>query len=121
MGQTQIIGAAGELAAVEWLRKEGFDIVAQNWRDGRYEIDIIAQKWDTIHFVEVKSRNALSWGSPEEAMTPAKQRSFRRAVQAFLAINDTDLEPQLDLIAVETTPDGSFEIRYIPEAVISRW
>jgi putative endonuclease len=121
MGRTQIIGAAGELAAVEWLRKEGFDIVAQNWRSGRYEIDIVAQRWDKIHFVEVKSRDALSWESPEEAMTQAKQRAFRYAVQAFLAINDTDLEPQLDLIAVDTLADGSCEVRYIPEAVISRW
>lgn len=121
MGRTQIIGAAGEQAAVDWLRDKGFDIVARNWRSGRYEIDIVAQKWDRIHFVEVKSRDALSWESPEEAMTQAKQRSFRMAVQAFLAINDTDLDPQLDLIAVDTSADGHAEVRYIPEAVISRW
>ncbi len=121
MGKTQEIGAAGEQAAVDWLRGEGFDIVKRNWRSGSYELDIVAQRWDKIHFVEVKSRDAMSWETPEDAMTPAKQRSFRKAAEAYLTLYDTDLEPQLDLIAVDTLPEGRFEVRYIPEAVISRW
>jgi putative endonuclease len=96
-------------------------IVARNWRSGRYELDIVAHRGDTIHFVEVKTRDAGGLTSPEEAMTSAKQRSFRLAVQAWLAQNPTDLEPQMDLIAIDTSPDGAMEIRYIPEAVISRW
>jgi putative endonuclease len=121
VGVTQAIGAAGEKAAVEWLEREGFEILARNWRSGRYELDIVARRSDTLHFVEVKTRDAEGWASPEEAMTPAKQRSFRLAVQAWLAQNPSDLEPQLDLIAVDTSPDGILEVRYIPEAVISRW
>lgn len=121
MGATQKIGADGERAALEWLRREGFEIIATNWRSGRYELDIIAKRWDRIHFVEVRSRDPLSWETPEESLGRAKQRSFRRAVEAYLALYDTDLEPQLDLIAVETVPDGAPEIRYVPEAVISRW
>ena len=121
VGQTQIIGAAGEKAAEDWLENEGFEIVARNWRSGRYELDIVARRGNTINFVEVKSRVAEGWTSPEDAMTPAKRRSFRTAVQAWLAQNPTDLEPQLDLVAVDTSPDGIVEVRYIPEAVISRW
>jgi putative endonuclease len=121
MANTQKIGAEGEQAAVDWLRAEGFEIVARNWRSSPYELDIVARRWDTLHFVEVKSRDSLSWQTPEESMTLKKQRSFRRAVEAYLALTDSDLEPQLDLIAVDTAADGSFEVRYIPEAVISRW
>ncbi len=122
MGQTQVIGAAGEQAAVDWLKKNGFEIVARNWRSGRYELDIVAKRREgTLHFIEVKSRDALSWESPEEAMTPAKQRSFRLAAQAYLTTNPSDLEPQMDLVAVDTSPDGLPVIRYIPEAVIPRW
>ena len=121
MGLAQIIGAAGEKAAEEWLAGEEFEIVARNWRSGKYELDIVARRGGTIHFVEVKTRDADGWTSPEEAMTPAKQRSFRYAVQAWLAQFPSDLEPQMDLIAVDTTPDGITRVRYIPEAVICRW
>ncbi len=121
MGLTQIIGAAGEKAAEDWLDREGFEIIARNWRSGRYELDIVAKRGEAIHFVEVKTRDADSWASPEEAMTPAKQRSLRLAVQAWLAQNPTDLEPQIDLVAIDTSPDGILEVRYIPQAVISRW
>jgi putative endonuclease len=121
MGLTQKIGAEGEQTAVDWLRTQGFEIVARNWRSAPYELDIVARRWDVLHFVEVKSRDNLSWETPEEAITPAKQRSFRRAVEGYLALNPSELEPQLDLIAVDTSRDGSFEVRYIPDAVIARW
>ena len=121
MGRTQVIGAAGERAAEDWLEKEGFVILARNWRDGRYELDLVACRGGVLHFIEVKTRDEESWESPEDAMTPAKQRSFRRAATAWLQQNPSELEPQLDLIAVDTSRDGILDIRYIPEAVISRW
>jgi len=121
MGLTQIIGTAGEDAAARWLKSEGFEILARNWRSGRYELDIVARRGDTMHFVEVKSRDEGSWQSPEEAITPAKSRAFLYAARAWLETNPTDLDAQLDLIAVDTTPDGAMEVRYIPEAVLPRW
>jgi putative endonuclease len=122
MGLTQIIGAAGERAAAEWLEREEFEILARNWREGRYELDIVARRGGTLHFIEVKTRDGDSWESPEDAMTAAKQRSFRHAVTAWLTrYPSEEYEPQLDLIAVDTAADGSLTVRYIPEAVISRW
>jgi putative endonuclease len=122
VGSTQItIGADGEKRAAEWLEREGFTVVARNWRSGKYELDIVAKRRGSIHFVEVKTRDRKGWQTPEEAMTSDKQRAFKLAVQAWLAQNPTDLEPQMDLIAIETTPDGIHELRYIPEAVICRW
>ncbi len=109
-------GAQGELMAAEWLRANGFELLHRNWRDGRYELDIVACKLDTIHFVEVKRRKAGSLTSPEAALTPAKFRSLMRAAQAYLAIHRIDLEPQFDLIAIEGD-----ELRYIPNAATPSW
>ena len=53
---TTLIGARGEEIATEWLRARGYMIVSRNWRDGRYEVDIIAQRGFSLHFVEVKTR-----------------------------------------------------------------
>jgi putative endonuclease len=121
MGITQIIGAGGERLAEKWLEREGFEIVARNWRSGKYELDLVAYRRGTIHFVEVKTRDSETWESPEDAMDSKKQRAFKYAVQAWLSQNPTDLEPQMDLIAIENTSAGNPEIRYIPEAVICRW
>lgn len=121
MGLTQTIGASGEQAAFDWLEQEGFEVVARNWRSGRYELDIVAKRAGTLHFIEVKTRDEGSWESPEDAMGPAKQRSFRKAAQAYLAQYPTDLEPQLDLVAVDTATGNCHRVRYIPDAVINRW
>ncbi len=121
MGVTQVIGAAGEAAAEKWLEDEEFEILARNWRSGRYELDIVARRGGTLHFVEVKTRDEESWESPEDAITPAKARSLRHAASAWLAQYPSELEPQFDLIAVDTTSEGGLTVRYIPEAIIPRW
>ncbi len=104
-----------------WLAKHDFEIVARNWRSGRYELDIVACRAGTLHFVEVKTRDEASWESPEDAITPSKARSLRYAAAAWLAQYPSELEPQFDLIAVDTNPDGIVDVRYIPEAIIPRW
>jgi putative endonuclease len=114
-------GRLGEEVATEWLRANGYQISEKNWRSGRYELDIVATRFDTIHFVEVKCRGEESFISPEQSLTPSKQRSLQRAVAAYLALHDTDLEPQIDLLAVTLGVDGGVDVQYIPEAVVARW
>lgn len=114
-------GRRGERIAAEWLRSRGFEIRELNWRYGRYEIDIIAQRWDTIRFVEVKTRRAGALTPPEAAITRAKFRSLRRAADHYLTLHSLDLEPQFDLFAVEIAPDGSASVRYEERAMESHW
>lgn len=117
-GRGTLIGSAGEDAAVDWLRTEGFYICERNWRAGRYEIDIIAQRWNEVHFVEVKTRRSQGWIAPEQAVDAAKLRSLRRAAAAYLSRHRmSQYEIRFDLIAVETHDDGQRELRYIPDII----
>ncbi len=115
------IGAIGEAAAIAFLRKQGFVIRDHNWRSGRYELDIVAERWGVIHFVEVKSRKAGGWNIPEEAITPQKARALSRAAAAYLGIYCQRCEHQIDLVAIDMEEDRVVELRYIENAVLSSW
>ena len=78
-------GRRGEQAAVDYLRRAGFAILERNWRSGRYELDIVARRWDELHFIEVKTRRAGGLTTPEEAITPRKFASLRRAAASRAA------------------------------------
>ncbi len=121
MGLTQQIGSRGEDEAVDFLRRNGFLIVERNWRNGRYEIDIIAQRWDELHFVEVKTRKAGGWTTPEQAITRSKFESLRHAARLYIARKHRMEEPQFDLCAVEQYPDGHCEVRLVENAMESHW
>ncbi len=121
MTEKQECGAAGEQAAVDWLRRNGFMIVERNWRSGRYEIDIIASRWGVLHIVEVKTRRAGSLTAPEEAITEQKFRSLRRAASAYIAQHGLHDELQFDLIAVDAVPDGTMNVRFIENAMQCNW
>ena len=81
-------GQRAEVAAAEYLRKLGYKILEQNWRTRYCEIDIIAQKDKTIHFVEVKYRINDNQGSGLDFITSAKLRQMQFAAELWISQND---------------------------------
>ncbi len=114
-------GFRGEAETCDYLCREGYAIEARNWREGRYELDIVARKADCLHFVEVKTRRKDGLTTPEQAMDLRKQRALRRAAQAYLALTGWRGEVQFDLAAVEALPDGRYEVRLVEDAVEFHW
>ena len=121
MTTKQECGAAGEQAAVDWLRANGFMIMERNWRSRRYEIDIIASRWGVVHIIEVKTRHAGSLTAPEDAITEHKFQSLRRAATAYIAQHRLQAELQFDLIAVESHADGTMNVRMVENAMQCNW
>ena len=67
---------------------------------GRYEIDIIARKGDTVAFVEVKTRHNDAIG-PEESVGPTKRKHIRAAAHRYMAqLDDPELYYRFDVAAV---------------------
>lgn len=120
MGRAQEIGNKAEEAAAQWLTLNGFTILDRNWRSGRYELDIVAKRHGTLHFVEVKCRKRGGLTTPEDAITPAKFRSLSKAAEEYIAANGVISEIQFDLVSVEYSA-GGYDIRYIPNAMVARW
>ena len=114
-------GALGERAAAEALRAAGYELQALNWRQGRYELDIVASRDGVLHFVEVKTRQADSLTPPEAAATPRKFHALRRAASVYLATTGWQGEVQFDLAAVTVATDGATADRQIETAKECHW
>lgn len=80
----RVFGQIGENAAADVLRAKGYRILKQNYRCRYGEIDIIAEKYGDLSFVEVKTRQNLNYGRPCEAVTEEKKRHLKLAARCYL-------------------------------------
>jgi putative endonuclease len=78
------LGERGEDAAAAFLERTGMTIIERNWRCPAGEVDIIALDDNEIVLVEVKTRRTVRRGTPEEAVTPAKQKRYAKLATAYI-------------------------------------
>lgn len=96
------IGLYSEFLARWFLRFHGYRILKSRYITGkntnRAEIDIIAQRKNTIVFIEVKSRQTVS--AAWDAITPAQSARLRRAAETFLINKHWTGNARFDVIVV---------------------
>ena len=109
------LGKKGEMMAIEYLKKKGYQILQHNWKLNNWEIDIIAQKKNEIIFVEVKTRSDNYLMQPEDAVDYRRQRRMTNAANAYINYYRVDLEPRFDIIAIILN-DNRKEINNIEDA-----
>ena len=80
----KLLGDRGERAAVKYLKRLGYRILAKQYRNNFGEVDIIAQDGQTFVFVEVKTRTSTEDGQPFEAVDRRKQDKITRVALAWL-------------------------------------
>ncbi len=109
------LGRWGEQVAAEHLARAGLRVLDRNWRAGRLgELDLVCREGLDLVFVEVKTRSSLAFGSPAEAITPAKAARLRRLGGAWLAAHDdAAVDVRFDLVGVLRAPDGSVEVTHL--------
>lgn len=86
--------------AAGYCTRQGFRILHQNWRHGRLEVDIIAEKDGILHFIEVKTRRSAAYGNPEDSVTPKKIRNLMEAAEEFLELYPQWQRIQFDVLAI---------------------
>lgn len=114
--QRRKAGNIGEDAVCGFLARHGYEIIKRNFTVRGGEIDIIAEKADTIAFVEVKTRTVGSMTSAEEAVDLRKQRLIIRTAQAYLQNVEQPLQCRFDVAAVETEGGKVKKLRYFVNA-----
>jgi putative endonuclease len=100
MAEHNIAGKEGEALAAAYFKGKGYEILHQNWRYSRYEIDLIALHNGKLHFIEVKYRSSKSFGMPEEAVTPKKFRFLATAADEFLYKHPEYKYIQFDILSI---------------------
>ena len=104
------LGKKGELLASDYLQKNKFLILNQNWRSGKYgEIDIIANDKNTseLVFIEVKSRST-STNDAKELVTKNKQRQLYKLAKSYLYLHlKENCSCRFDVIAVKISKEGN--------------
>ena len=95
------VGYKNEVIAVNFLEKNGFKILKRNYTFHHCEIDIIAQKNDYIHFIEVKFRKNNLYGYPESFVSSSQQERIKRAAENYLFENDIEMKIMFDVVSIE--------------------
>ncbi len=103
------LGAAGEARAEAWYRARGFEVLARNWRCREGELDLVVRRRGVLVVVEVKTRSSDRFGTPAEAVTPAKQQRIRGLALRYVA--ETGIRSRSIRFDVVAILGGRLEVR----------
>ncbi len=116
-GSRADLGKQGEALALADYQKDGYQLVAANYRTRRGEVDVIVKKNGLLVFAEVKTRSGRPIAAPREWVNAEKQRKIRAATLAFLASRKLSDPPlRFDVVEVYFAADGSHSLNRIENA-----
>jgi putative endonuclease len=110
-----MLGKLGEDLAAAHLVEIGFSIVTRNWRCPPIgEVDIVARDGRELVIVEVKTRSSTKFGTPAEAITPAKLLRLRQMAVVWVREHpEQRSDLRIDIIGVLKGRSGRFEIDHL--------
>ncbi|MDO4436659.1 MAG: YraN family protein [Coriobacteriaceae bacterium] len=114
----KMVGSIGEEFAAHYLTDRGYEIIDRNYRCCEGEADLVAfdPDSDEVVLIEVKTRRGEERSLdryPEEAVTPAKQRRYRRIALQFAAEHYPVPSVRFDVIAVTLVPSALGKLRHL--------
>lgn len=86
MTSTKVLGTKGEIVARQFLKRNGYKILEQNYKNFVGEIDLIChdKKTNETIFVEVKTRSSLAFGVPALAVDHKKQNKIKNCATVYI-------------------------------------
>lgn len=99
---TRQTGIDAEDAAYRFLRKQGYRMVARNYRRRFGEVDLIGWDGEFLAFIEVKYRSGGSRGLPMEAVHLHKQRQICRLAREYRIRHKLhDINFRFDVVSIQ--------------------
>ena len=118
-------GRAGEKLARRFLRRQGFKILARNYRSPAGEVDLIvldsttrrSTGAETICFVEVKTRRTDRYTDPASAVDNDKRRRIRKVARHYLSRRPTQgYNVRYDIVAIVWPENARPQVTFHPDA-----
>lgn len=117
MDHRKQLGKMGEKKAADYLERNGYILIDQNFKCRIGELDIIAMDGKTLVAIEVKTRSNLSYGLPCESITAEKRRHVLRTFSYYITINKIrGLDMRIDVIEILLTEEGIY-LNHIKNAI----
>ncbi|MEK7665449.1 MAG: YraN family protein [Patescibacteria group bacterium] len=116
MDERRRFGNQGEEEAARFLASLGYDILDTQWRSPFGEIDLVCldRTEGEVVFVEVKTRQSLGSGYPEDSVTPQKLRHLEASAECFLEErNWSERLYRFDVIAISTLPGEQYNLVHL--------
>jgi len=114
MAAKDAVGRHGETVVARSLERDGWEVLARNWRTARGELDLVARDGNTVVAVEVKTRRGTDYGSPLEAVTPAKVARLRQLLAAWLAEQSKSYpDVRIDVVGVLLPRAGAAQLEHV--------
>ena len=110
------LGRAGEKAAADLLRRQGYEVVGSGFRARRGELDLICRRGRDLVVVEVKTRTDDAFGTPAEAVGSRKRRALMAAAAEYRALAEWRGAIRYVVVGLTVSGDGEFEAELIEDA-----
>lgn len=114
MARHNIFGAQGEQAACDFLLKKGYIIRDRNWRCGKHELDIVAEKGMRIIIVEVKTRSSELFDL-SKLIDRRKMMHLINGGKAYISAHKLSHELQFDIMTLVGSDEDHFEIEHLED------
>ncbi len=106
----------GEAIAARWLRRRGWRIVAERFRGGHRDLDLVVERDGTVAFVEVKTRHRTAFGDPVEAVSWRKRRELIRSAMVWAdRFGPPGASYRFDVVGIVVAGQGA-RIRHVENA-----
>ena len=111
MASHNTLGTLGEKEACRYLARQGYTLLDRNWRHEHLELDIIAEFFGEIIFVEVKTRSNENFAPALSSIDNEKMANIREAAGIYLRKHNINQPARIDVITLIGT-NPPFEIHH---------
>jgi putative endonuclease len=117
-GRLHALGRYGERVAALHLTERGMVLLDRNWRCESGEIDLVLREGHVLVVCEVKTRSSDDFGTPHEAIDPAKLERLKRLGVLWAEAHEVQpAETRIDLVAVHPQRRGAAQVEHVPGLV----